>query len=203
MEENKDIQQLNSSQEIEEVYSYTTYLVGAMSKTAEGDGGISKREFLSKEFILRNILALNPATLEKAKSGYSAKEAIEKVIGWISSGKREKLQEVGRKIWKGEDRLDETGNLVHIGGDLDYTKKSDFIVFILDKNDSPCGSYFEVGVGIDHNIPIYLITPIPKKDLPQSLVLGIEAVGGEFFENEHQFLEWLDREYKLKRKEEK
>jgi hypothetical protein len=202
MEENKEVVQSEPG-EIELHYDYVTYLVGAMTQTAEKDGGISKREFLNKELELRNVLALNPATLETAKTGMGAKEAMEKVAGWIAGGKRDKLREAGRKIWKGENRVDEKGNLIHIAGDFDYTKQSDFITFILDVGDQPCGSYSEVGVALDHDIPIYLITPIPKTQLKQSLVLEVEASYGEFFENERQYLTWLDEKYNLKRKEEK
>ena len=188
---------------LEEQYKYCSYLVGAMTKTAEKDGGLAKREEVEKELLLRNVFPINPAKLEKEKSGLSAHDAIDKIIGWVASGKRDLLREIGRNIWKGYDGINEGGNIVHVGGDLDYVKVSNFITFLLHKDDRPCGSYFEVGVAIEHDIPIYLITDIPKKDLPQSLILGIEAVGVEFFENLHQYLAFLDEKYELKREEKK
>jgi nucleoside 2-deoxyribosyltransferase len=184
-------------------YKYSSYLIGAMSITKEGDGGIASRAEVEKELLMRNVFPINPAKLEAAKTGISAADAIEKIIGWVASGKRELLQETGRQIWKGHNELNAEGNVVHIGGDLDYVHASDWLTFVLKVGDKPCGTYFEIGVAIDNNIPVYLITNIPKRDLPQSLILGIEAVGGEFFENLNQYLNFLDEKYKLKRVEPK
>jgi len=195
MEENNNIEQ------IEEDYEYITYLIGAMTITAEKDGGIAKREDLDKELKLRKVLGINPAILEKCKTGMEVNDAIDKIKGWVSGGKRDLLQETGKQIWKGTDGIGDRGNLLHICGDLDYVKMSNWITFVLHAKDRPCGSYFECGVAIENNIPIYLITDIPKKDLPQSLILGIESVEGEFFENQNQYFEFIDKKYGLKRKE--
>lgn len=184
-------------------YKYSSYLIGAMSITKEGDGGIASRAEVEKELLMRNVFPINPAKLEAAKTGISAADAIEKIIGWVASGKRELLQETGRQIWKGHNELSAEGNVIHIGGDLDYVHASDWLTFVLKVGDKPCGTYFEIGVAIDNNIPVYLITNIAKRDLPQSLILGIEAVGGEFFENLNQYLSFLDEKYKLKRIEPK
>lgn len=194
---------MENTKEIKNIYKYTSYLIGAMSITAEKDGGIAQRVEVEKELLMRNVFPINPAKLESAKTGINVADAIEKVKGWVASGKRDLLHETGKNIWKGHDELNELGNVIHIGGDLDYVKVSDWLTFVLHKNDKPCGSYFEVGVAVDKNIPIYLITDIPKKDLPQSLILGIEAVNGEFFNNLNQYLEYIDQKYKLHRKEPK
>lgn len=185
--------------EIEKSYEYSTYLIGAMTNCNDNDGGVASRIQLEKELLLRNVLPINPATLEKQKTGVSAIEAIERLKGWVASGKRELIKKAGCRIWKGYDGVGEDGNIIHIGGDLDYVKVSDWLTFVLHKNDKPCGTYFECGVGIDYNIPIYLITNIPKKDLPQSLILGIEATDGEFFENLNQYFEFIDKRYNLKK----
>jgi hypothetical protein len=186
-----------------EGYKYSSYLIGAMSVTAEKDGGIASRVEVEKELLMRNVFPINPAKLEAAKTGISAATAIEKIVGWVASGKRDLLQETGKQIWKGHNELNGEGNVIHIGGDLDYVKASDWLTFVLKVGDKPCGTYFEIGVAIDNNIPVYLITNIPKRDLPQSLILGIEAVGGEFFENLNQYLIYIDEKYKLHRKEPK
>jgi len=124
--------------EICEIYKYSTYLVGAMSITAEKDGGIAQREEVEKELLLRNVFPINPAKLEKAKSGMSAVDAIDKIKGWVSSGKRDLLHKVGKGIWKGYDTINEGGNVVHIGGDLDYVKVSNWLTFVLNEKDKPC-----------------------------------------------------------------
>jgi len=192
-----------TTKEICETYKYSTYLIGAMSITAEKDGGIAQREEVEKELLLRNVFPINPAKLEKAKSGMTAIDAIDKIKGWVSSGKRDLLHKIGKGIWQGYDTINEEGNVVHICGDLDYVKVSNWITFVLNEKDKPAGTFFEVGVAIEHNIPIYLITNIPKKDLPQSVILGIEAVNGEFFDNLNQYLKFIDEKYNLKRKEPK
>ena len=194
---------MDEIKEVKKLYQFTTYLVGAMSITAEKDGGIAQREDVERELLLRNVLPINPAKLESAKTGNTVADAIEKIKGWVSAGKRDLLHETGKNIWKGHDELSAGGNLIHIGGDLDYVHASDWLTFVLHQKDRPCGTYFEVGVAIDINIPIYLITDIPKRDLPQSLILGIEAVGGEFFDNLNQYLIYIDQRYHLKRKEPK
>lgn len=199
MEENNNI----NITEISEKYKHSTYIVGAMTITAEKDGGVAKREDIVTELLLRDVLPINPATLESAKTGMDVMTAIERVKGWIASGNRDLIKKTGKRIWKGYDIQEKDGNIKHICGDLDYTKQSKWLTFVLHEKDKPCGTYFECGVAIDHNIPIYLITKIPKKDLPQSLILGIEAVDGEFFENLTQYLEFIDIKYKLKRKEPK
>jgi hypothetical protein len=186
-----------------EGYKYSSYLIGAMSVTAEKDGGIASRVEVEKELLMRNVFPINPAKLEAAKTGISAADAIEKIVGWVASGKRDLLHETGKNIWKGHNELNAGGNVVHIGGDLDYVHASDWLTFVLKLGDKPCGTYFEIGVAIDNNIPVYLITNIPKRDLPQSLILGIEAVGGEFFENLNQYLIYIDDKFKLKRVEPK
>jgi len=199
MEENKvDSNYLLT--ELEDQYDYISYLVGAMQFTAEKDGGQEKREDFVRELLLRGVFPINPVTLEKLKTGMSIKEATEKISGWIASGQREKLRECGRNVWKGKEGITEEGNIVHVAGDLDYTKMSNWITFILNKGDQPCGSYMEVGVAIDHDIPVYLITEIPKKDLKQSLILAVEAAYGEFFENPSQYFKFIDEKYHLKRK---
>ncbi len=198
-EENKEQQnQEIDFQDLKRQYKYVTYIVGAMTITAEKDGGIAKREDICNELLSRGILPINPAKLESAKTGMDVNDAIDRIKGWIASGQRDKLKETGKKIWKGYTYIDKTGNLIHICGDLDYTKESSFITFVLHEKDKPCGSYFECGVAIDKDIPVYLITKIPKKDLPQSLVLGIEAVGGEFFETLNAYLKFIDEKYQIK-----
>jgi len=119
-------------------YKYSSYLIGAMSITAEKDGGIASRIEVEKELLMRNVFSINPAKLEAAKTGISAADAIEKIIGWVASGKRDLLHETGKSIWKGHNELNSEGNVVHIGGDLDYVKVSDWLTFILKTGDKPC-----------------------------------------------------------------
>lgn len=63
-----------------------------------------------------------------------------------------------------------------------------------------CGTFAECGIAMEHNIPIYLITNMPKKELPVSLLQMISVSGGEVFNSEKDYFDYIDREYKLKRK---
>jgi hypothetical protein len=186
---------------MKEKYKYVTYLIGSMEKTAEGDDGSSKRIIFEKELLLRDIYPINPVKLESSKTGMTTDEVKEKMKGWISSGNWDIFKKHAKSIWKGVDK-EENGQLIHIPGDVDYVLMSKFLTFVFNKGDSPCGSYGEAFIAMEHNIPVYLITEINKGDLPKSLLQCIEASDGEVFNTINKYLEFLDQRYNLKRKEE-
>lgn len=198
MEENNKQQE----EQIEEGYDYITYLVGAMQITAEKDDGQTKREYIEQELLLRNIYPINPVKMEKSKTGEETSDLKEKMKGWIASGNWEKFTKKSKEIWEGYYALLEDGRLVKVLGDIDYVNMSDWITFILNEGDKPCGAFGESYGAVEHKIPLYLITKMAKKDLPQSLLQWI-CINGEIFESYNQYLEFIDKEYKLKRKEEK
>jgi hypothetical protein len=66
-----------------------------------------------------------------------------------------------------------------------------------------CGSFAECGIALEHDIPIYLITDMPKKELPKSLLQMILVTDGEVFNSLFDYLNFVDQKYKLKRKEPK
>ena len=187
--------------EITETYKFVTYLVGSMEVCAEKDDGTEKRIGVEKELILRNIYSINPVTLELAKTGLKTDEIKEKMTGWVASGNWELFRECAKEIWKGKTYIDGKQELVHIPGDIDYVLISDWITFTYNRGDKPCGSFFECGIALEHNIPIYLITDMLKKELPKSLLQGILVSGGEVFNNLNDYLKFIDEKYKLKRKE--
>jgi hypothetical protein len=51
--------------------------------------------------------------------------------------------------------------------------------------------------------PLYLITDMPKKELPKSLIQMILNTNGEVFPTVGKYLEFIDEKYKLKRVEPK
>ena len=185
-----------------EKYKYKTYLIGSMEKTAEKDDGSSKREIFEKEFLLRDVYPINPVKLENSKTGMSTDEVKEKMIGWVAGGSWDLFKKHAISIWKGVDK-EENGQLIHIPGDVDYVLMSNFLTFVFNKGDHPCGSYGEAFIAMEHNIPVYLITEINKGDLPKSLLQCIEASEGEVFNTVNKYFEFLDDKYKLKRKEPK
>lgn len=198
MEENKSYP---TPEQIEDQFKYITYLIGSMEVCVEKDDGTEKREGVEKELLLRNIYPINPVKLEQSKTGMRTKEIKEKMIGWVASGNWDLFKERAKEIWKGKQYIDGKKELVHIPGDIDYVLMSNWLTFILQKGDKPCGSYFEAGIALEHDIPIYLITDMPKKELPKSLLQGILVSGGEVFNSLGEYLTFIDQKYKLKRKE--
>lgn len=198
MEENKD----QTQEQLEESYRFVSYLIGSMEKTAEKDDGSEKRVAVEKELLLRNVFPINPVKLESKKTGMSTEEIKNKMAGWLASGNWELFKEKAQEIWKGKDIVDDSQGLVHIPGDIDYCTMSNWITFTFNKGDVPCGSFAECGIGMEHGIPIYLITDMAKKELPKSLLQMILVTDGEVFNNLKDYLDFVDKKYKLVRQEE-
>jgi hypothetical protein len=186
---------------MKEKYKYTTYLIGSMEKCAEGDDGSEKRAGVEKELLLRDVYPINPVKLEAKKTSMTTDQIKEKMSGWLASGNWDLFKAKAKEIWQGKDYIDEKESLIHIPGDIDYCIMSDWITFTLNKGDVPCGSYAECGIAMEHKKPIYLITDMPKKELPKSLLQMILITEGEVFENKSQYLDFVDKKYKLIRKD--
>jgi hypothetical protein len=187
--------------EIDDTFSYVTYLIGSMEKCAEGDDGSEKRIEVEKELMLRSVYPINPVKLETKKTGMTTDQIKEKMTGWLASGNWELFKEKAKEIWEGKDIIDDEAGLIHIPGDIDYCKMSDWITFTLAKGDVPCGSYAECGIAMEHKIPIYLISNMPKKELPKSLLQMILITEGEVFENLAHYLKFIDEKYGLIKKQ--
>jgi hypothetical protein len=184
-------------------YKYCTYLIGAMEKPKEKDDGQSQRTEVENELILRGIYPINPVRLEAMKTGMSTDEVKEKMNGWLASGNWELFGAKSKEIWKGKYYIDSVKGIMHIPGDEDYCLISDWLTFTLHKGDIPCGSYAECGIGMRYDKPLYLITDMPKKELPKSLIQMVLNTNGEVFPTVGKYLEFIDEKYKLHRKEPK
>lgn len=189
--------------ELEESWDYTTYLIGSMEFTAAKDDGQSMRTGVEKELLLRDVYPINPVRLESKKTGMTTDEVKEKMAGWLASGNWELFKARAEDIWKGKDFIEDDRGLVHIPGDIDYCIMSDWITFTYNKGDKPCGSFAECGIAMEHMKPIYLITDMPKKELPKSLLQMICVTNGEVFNTVNEYLEYIDKAYHLKRREPK
>jgi hypothetical protein len=199
MEENK----IPIIEELENTYKFVTYLIGAMEKPKEKDDGSSQRINVEKELLCRNVYPINPVKLEASKTGLTTEQLKEKMSGWLASGNWELFADRALEIWKGTNYIDEKNGLTHIPGDIDYCIMSDWITFTLNRGDVCCGSFAECGIAMEHGIPIYLITDMPKKELPKSLLQMILITEGEVFNSLNDYLIFVDKNYKLKRKEPK
>lgn len=182
-------------------FRYTSYLIGSMETTAEGDGGGTKRKLIEKELLLRGVYPINPVTLEKAKTGMSIEKAKEHMDTWLKENNIPAFKDNSIKIWKGIDILDKKGNLTHIPGDIDYVLMSDFLTCMYSEGDAPCGTFGETFIAFEHNIPVYLITPIDTLKLPKSFLQAIFGGGGAVFTDIGHYLNFIENKYNVIRKE--
>lgn len=189
--------------------SLKTYIIGPIEKTKANDSGRGWRDKLRPELEKRidedgNALYVFDPTIEESnKIGLEPKEFHTKLKGWISAGNNDLIAEYTNLIWHGKSFLEPTENkgrekLVHIMGDIDYTVKSNFLICRIEEGDNPCGTYFEVGIALEHKIPVYVIQTMPRDKYPVSFVGAVFATKGGFFDNPTQLLEYIDKTYKLK-----
>lgn len=190
------------------------YLIGPMEKTKAKDAGRGWRDKLRPELErLINpegnpIYVFDPTLEEQNKVGMETEAFHKKNMGWIKSGNNDKVAEGTDLIWHGKTYLKSTdehgkGELVHIMGDIDYVRQSDFLIAYMEPGDQPCGTYMEAGIALEHRIPIYVIQTMNREDYPVSFTGAVHATGGGFFASQGKLLEFLIEEYKLKAKKEK
>lgn len=190
-----------------------TYLIGAMESTNAKDEGVGWRSRLRPELEKRvdqdgnSVYVFDPTLHEEEKVGMPTKEFHKQMDNWISRGDLEKVRDGMDCIWRGKTYTteDDKGNETqhHILGDIDYVRKSDFLILNIDPGDRPCGTYAEAFLAFERKIPIYMIQNMPLKDYNKSLLGFVLASEGEIFPNQKQLLEFLDKKYKLKIKKEK
>ena len=126
-----------------------TYLIGPMEDVAAGDGGRGWRSELREKLSHRytynknGIFVFDPTLEEVSKVGMEAATLHKKIKGWLASGNNHKIKEYGSLIWEGKTYIETSeiegqAKLVHIMGDVDYVKNSDFLIARMEKNDRPC-----------------------------------------------------------------
>lgn len=185
------------------------YLIGPMEKTKAKDSGRGWRNNLRP--ILENLVnpdknpvyVFDPTLEEQNKVGMETEAFHKKLMGWIKSGNNQLVADNMNLIWHGKTHLKSTdehgkGELVHIMGDINYVCNSDFIIARIDEGDMPCGTFMEVGIALEHRIPIYVIQTMNRDDYPVSFTGAVFASGGDFFANQNKLIEFLMDKYKLK-----
>ncbi len=185
-----------------------TYLIGSMEKTGAKDDGVGWRLRLRPELQKRidenknPIHVFDPTLHEEDKVGMPTKEFHAQMDKWISSGNLQKVSEGMDCIWRGKTytTTDEEGkeNQHHIMGDIDYVRKSNFLILNIDEGDRPCGTYAEAFLAFERKIPIYMIQNMALNKYNKSLLGWVIGSGGAIFPNQKQLLEFLDKEYKLR-----
>jgi hypothetical protein len=185
------------------------YLIGPMEKTKAADSGRGWRDKLRPE--LESLIDVNnnplyvfdPTKEETCKVGMEPKIFHKKIMGWIVAGNNDKIAEGTTLIWHGKSYLEKPADatdekLIHIMGDIDYVRNSNFLIMRMEEGDAPCGTYMEAGIALEHDIPIYVIQTMPRDKYPVSFVGAVFASKGNFFDNPTQLLEFLQKQYKLK-----
>jgi hypothetical protein len=175
-----------------------TYLVGSMEVTGAKDCGRGWRDYIQPKLEARGIYVFNPSFEEELKVGMRAEEFHEKLRGLKASGHWDLYVSEMDKIWKGVSYISEKGNLMHIMGDKDYVMASHFITAHITAGDKPFGTAGEMYQAWLFNTPIYLVTDVPKTELNGSCIYFVLSSGGEVFKHWSQFLEHIDKKYKLK-----
>lgn len=197
------------------INSYTKcYLIGPMEKTKAKDSGRGWRDKIRPDLeTLINpdgnpVYVFDPTLEEQNKVGMETALFHRKNMGWIKSGNNQLVAENMNLIWHGKTHLKPTdehgkGELVHIMGDIDYVRNSDFLIARIEKGDAPCGTFMEAGIALEHRIPIYVIQTMNREEYPVSFTGAVYATGGAFFPNQAKLIEFLIEKYKLKIKKEK
>ena len=185
-----------------------TYLIGSMEKPHKKDDGVGWREKLRPELEKRidsdknPIHVFDPTIDEEEKVGMPTKEFHAQMDKWISSGNLQKVSDGMDCIWRGKTYVTENDKgekeQHHIMGDIEYVRKSNFLILNIDEGDRPCGTFAEAFLGFERHIPIYLIQNMALNKYNKSLLGWVIGSGGAIFPNQKQLLEFLDKEYKLK-----
>lgn len=185
------------------------YLIGPMEKTKAKDSGRGWRDSLRPELeklvnLDKNpVYVFDPTLEEQNKVGMETEVFHKKLMGWIKAGNNNLIADGTDLIWHGKTYLKPTGEhgkgeLVHIMGDIDYVRSSDFLIARMEKGDSPCGTFMEVGITYEHRIPIYVIQTMNREDYPVSFVGAVFGSGGDFFPTQNKLIEFLISKYQLK-----
>ena len=185
-----------------------TYLIGPMETTKAKDGGRGWRSEVRKELKKRidkngnPVYIFDPTLEEQNKTGMEAETLHKKIKGWLASGHNAKVKKNGKLIWKGKTYIEKTeegkARLVHIMGDIDYVRNSNFLIARMEFGDDPCGTFGEGGIALEHDIPIYVIQTMPRTHYKGSFTQWVYASEGGFFNSITDLMEFLDKKYQLK-----
>ncbi|KKL05796.1 hypothetical protein LCGC14_2602450 [marine sediment metagenome] len=184
-----------------EGFKYVSYLIGAMEKPIEGDDGGDKRKDIEKELLVRLVYPINPVQLEKFKININTEKAKIQMAEMLKNKRFSEFKDFSRLIWKGKYLIDKKYGLIHIPGDIDYVRMSDWITCVYNKGDKPCGTYGESFMSFEHDIPIYLITDVTEEEeneeIPKSFLQSIYGSGGGVFRNLGEYLNFIENKYQI------
>lgn len=185
---------------------FVTYMIGSMESTADNDGGIGWRKYLTPMLNSRGIYAFDPTREEIAKVGLPTNEFLAKLSELVDDENyNEFLIQMG-KIWKGNTYTKlENGSyeMRHVMGDINYVEYSNFLIWHHKEGDKPGGTIAELVIAWTRGIPVYLVTEMDIQKMNKSILFFLLDSGhrqGRVFKSFKGLLQFLDKKYKLETK---
>jgi len=191
----------------------TTYLAGYIETNPENAKGW--RDEIKEKLHNPKLLIYCPLTYESLKTGRHAPEQIKYIIGLKSGGHWEYFKEEMKKIWwgivrPGRNRFEIMkqfqyrkmidGNSeadLKVWGDFEAVARSNFIILYY-KHDKPTwGTPAEAFEAFLLDIPIYIISDVPKRDMNSSLLWWVLETKGEVFYKLDDCVNFIKDKYKL------
>ncbi len=192
---------------------YTTYLAGYIEndpKTA-----ISWRDEIISKLSSPKLIIYCPIKYEAMKTGKSAGDHIKYVVGLKPGGHGEVFKQEMSKIWWGNvnpgkykfevikqfqyrkiiDSNKESD--LPYWGDFEAVARSDFIILKYKKDIPSWGTPAEALTAFFLDIPIYVISDVPKTQMNSSLLWWVVETNGEVFYKLEECVKFIKEKYKL------
>jgi hypothetical protein len=191
----------------------TTYLAGHIENNPKT--AVNWRAEVLQKLESPNVLIYCPIKYEAMKTGKAAGEHIKYVIGLKQGGHWETFKEEMKKIWwggvrPGKNRFEVMKQFQYkkiiennrerdlpYWGDFEAVSRSDFIIVNYKKEVPSWGTPAEALTAFFLDIPIYVISDVPKTSMNSSLLWWVVESGGEVFYKLDDCIKFIKEKYKL------
>lgn len=192
---------------------YTTYLAGYIESDVQG--AVDWRSDILIKLESPNILVYCPIKYEAQKTGRAAGEHVKYVTGLKQGGRWELFTEEMKKIWLGSVRPGRNrfeiikqfqyrkfidGNRARdlpFWGDFEAVSRSDFIILNYKHEKPSWGTPAEATVAFFLDIPIYVISDVPKTKMNSSLLWWTMETQGDVFYKLDDCVKFIKEKHKL------
>jgi len=191
----------------------TTYLAGYIENNPKDAKGW--RDEIIEKLSSPNILIYCPIKYEAYKTGKQAPEMVQYITGLKQGGHWEVFRHEMRSIWFGNvdpkhyrfeilkqfqyRKIIDGNHREDLGywGDFEAVARSDFIIVMYKHNEPSWGTPAEALTAFFLNIPIYVISDVPKTKMNSSLLWWVIETGGEVFYKLDDCVQYIKKEYKI------
>jgi hypothetical protein len=191
----------------------TTYLAGFIEANPSGSKGW--RDEVKEKLVSDKLLVYCPIAYESKKTGKATGENVKYVTGLKQGGYWDKVKEEMSKIWWGNIRPEKNryevikqlqykalieGNQLRdldFWGDFEAVARSSFIIVYYKKGVESWGTPAEALIAFFLNIPIYVISDVPKTEMNTSLLWWVLETEGEVFYKLNECTTYIKEKYKL------